>query len=104
MPLYVNRKTRVRHVDPNCHVLRYSRRLLDHFYDHDPERKPTARILELPDPTDPREVEAIRDFTRPCILCVPGACASAAALPFEFEDPDEYEPYDDDEGDSPTTT
>ena len=43
--------------------------------------------------------EAIRDFTRPCILCVPGACASTAALPFEFEDPDEYEPYDDDEGD-----
>lgn len=35
--------------------------------------RPPARIVEILDPTDPGELEAIRDFTSPCVYCVSGA-------------------------------
>lgn len=54
--------------------------------------RPLARVLEIPDPTDPAEIAAIRDFTYPCIWCVPGARESWDARPIEFESRDELDP------------
>jgi hypothetical protein len=96
VPIYVNRRTRVRHVDPACPALRQSKQLLDAWYEDEPERRPTGRIVELPDPTEHAEIEAMRDFTYPCIRCVPGARDSWASFPIDFEDSYEYEV--DDEG------
>jgi hypothetical protein len=56
--------------------------LLDDLYRDEPERKPTARIVELPDPTDAVEAEAIEAFSRPCVLCVPGARELSQAVGF----------------------
>lgn len=53
---------------------------------------PPARILEIPDPADAGEMNAIRDFTYPCIWCVPGARESWDARPIEFESRDELDP------------
>lgn len=97
MPLYINRRSRVRHVDPQCSAIRASLELLDDYWDpnrpfaDDPKRKPTARLVQIPDPTETAETEAIRDFTSPCTRCVPGARQSRASLPIDFEDPYEYD-------------
>jgi hypothetical protein len=91
VPIYINRRTRVRHADPECSALRLSQNYLDDEYADMPERRPTARVVELPDPSDPAEIEAIRDFTYPCQRCVPGARESWKSFPIEFEDPYEYE-------------
>jgi hypothetical protein len=91
--LYVNRKTACGTSTPVAMRCATRARCFDDLYRDEPERKPTARIVELPDPTDAVEAEAIEAFTRPCVLCVPGARELSQALPFEFEDPDEYEPY-----------
>jgi hypothetical protein len=92
LPLYVNRKTRVRHVNPQCPALRQSESLLDEAWEHDPERRPTARIVEIPDPADPDELEAVHAFTTPCVWCVPGARALWASFPLDFERTYEYDP------------
>lgn len=91
MPLYINRFRRVRHMDPNCRALRASEEGLDAAYEGQPIRPP-ARFVEIPDPTDPAEVEAIRDFTYPCFYCVPGARESWRCLPIVFENKDERDP------------
>jgi hypothetical protein len=54
--------------------------------------RPPARFVEIPDPTDPAELDAIRDFTYPCAYCVPGARESLKSLPIVFESPDERDP------------
>jgi hypothetical protein len=56
------------------------------------ERLPPARIVEIPDPSDPAEIEAIRSFTTPCTWCVPGARSSWETCPVVFEHPDERDP------------
>lgn len=90
MPLYINRKTRVRHVDLDCRAIRYSE---EGLADIDPDARPVARIVEIPDPTDAAVIRAIRDFTIPCTFCVPGARHTRKALPFVYEDPSERDPY-----------
>jgi hypothetical protein len=91
MPLYVNRFRRVRHIDPDCRAIRASAEGLDATYGDTPSRPP-ARIVELPDPTISAELEAIRDFTSPCVYCVPGARESWNSLPLIFEQPEERDP------------
>ena len=71
MPLYVNRFTRRRLVDPSCRAIREPAGGADD--DHFGETRPPARILEIAEPTDPAEIQALRDFTSPCTFCVPGA-------------------------------
>lgn len=87
MPLYINRFSRRRHVDRNCRAIHLSNEMVGQM-----GPQPPARILEIPDPTDPREMDAIRDFTYPCIWCVPGARESWEARPVEFESRDELDP------------
>ena len=71
--------------------------MLDDYYADEPERRPRDRIVELPDTDNPVEFEAIRDFTHPCILCVPGARDSWALFPLDFENPYENEEHEDGE-------
>lgn len=68
VPLYINRFSRRRHVDPDCRGIHLSDEMVGQI-----GPRPPARILEIPDPTDAAEIDAIRDFTYPCIWCVPGA-------------------------------
>jgi hypothetical protein len=91
VPIYVNRRTRVRHVDPECSALRLSKVYLDEEYVDEPEQRPKARVVELPDPQNPAEIETLRDFTYPCQRCVPGARESWKSFPIDFEDPYEDE-------------
>lgn len=92
MPLYINRFRRVRHADPHCRGIRLSEHGLAEAY-ADERVRPPARFVEIPDPTDPAEIEAIRDFTYPCVYCVPGARESWKSLPIVFESRDERDPY-----------
>ncbi len=89
--IFINRRTRVRHADPDCSALRQSKQMLEEFYADEPSRRPTRRIVEVPDPSDAAEAEAVRDFTYPCIYCVPGARESWASFPIDFEEPYEYD-------------
>jgi hypothetical protein len=90
MPLYINRFRRTRHADPHCRAIRASLEGLEETY---PESvRPPARVVEIPDPTDPAELQAIRDFTYPCVYCVPGARESRESLPIVFEHPNERDP------------
>lgn len=91
MALYINRFRRVRHTDPDCRAIRSSNEGLDATYG-DTASRPPARIVEIPDPTVPAELEAIRDFTSPCVYCVPGARESWRSLPLVFEQPEERDP------------
>jgi hypothetical protein len=91
MPLYINRFRRVRHADPHCRAVRVSEDGLKEFYAEQPVRPP-ARVVEIADPTDPAELQAIRDFTSPCVYCVPGARESWEHLPIVFEHKDERDP------------
>ena len=94
MSLYINRFRRVRHADPHCRAIRLSEQGLAEQYPDEHERPP-ARVVEIPEPTDPAEIEAIRDFTFPCVHCVPGARESWKSLPIVFEHKDERDPYAD---------
>ena len=87
MPLYINRFTRKRHADPHCRAIRISQ-----SYDTGEPVRPPARIVEIPDATETAELEAIRDFTYPCVFCVPGARESWESLPIVFEQQDERDP------------
>jgi hypothetical protein len=98
MPYWLNRRTRVRHADPNCKAVLLSARYLDTEYESDDPRKPDTRIVELPDPETSEEVAAVEAFTTPCIHCVPGASALWAFFPADFEQTYEYDEYGDDEG------
>lgn len=91
MPLYINRFRRVRHADPHCRAIRLSEQGLAEAYAEERVRPP-ARFVEIPDPTDPAEIEAIRDFTYPCVYCVPGAREAWKSLPIVFESKDERDP------------
>jgi hypothetical protein len=91
MPLYINRFRRVRDTDPDCRAIRASDEGLTATYGDTPSRPP-ARIVEIPDPAVPAELEAIRDFTSPCVYCVPGARESWNSLPLVFEQPEERDP------------
>jgi hypothetical protein len=92
MPLYINRFRRVRHADPNCRATRASKDGLEETYGGQPVRPP-ARVVEIPDPTDRAELQAIRDLTCPCFYCVPGARESWESLPIAFEHKVERDPY-----------
>lgn len=87
VPLYINRFSRRRHVDPQCRAIHLSNEMVGQL-----GPSPLARILEIPDSADPSEMDAIRDFTYPCIWCVPGARESWDARPIEFESRDELDP------------
>jgi hypothetical protein len=52
-------------------------------------------VVEIPDLTDPSELQAIYDFTYPCFYCVPGARESWHSLPIVFEDKAERDPQTD---------
>jgi hypothetical protein len=91
--LYINRFKRVRHADPDCYAIRASKVGLED-YRETRGGVPPARFVEIPDPTDPAELQAIRDFTSPCFYCVPGARESWESLPLIFEQPIEREPDD----------
>jgi hypothetical protein len=91
MPLYINRLRRVRHADPHCRAIRASEDGLAERHVDQPVRPP-ARVVEISDPTDPAELQAIRDFTYPCVYCVPGARESWKSLPIVFEHKDERDP------------
>jgi hypothetical protein len=88
MPLYINRFRRVRHTYPDCRAIRASAHGLAATYADTPN-SPPARIVEIPDPTISAELEAIRDFTSPCVFCVSGARESWRSLPIIFEQPEE---------------
>jgi hypothetical protein len=91
VPVWINRKTRVRHVDPECPAIRLSERYLTDVWDDLDPRRPTDRIAELPDPTDPHEKQAIEAFTTPCTRCVPGARKLYDSFPIYFERTYEYD-------------
>jgi hypothetical protein len=52
----------------------------------DGEERPQERIVEVAEPDDQAELQAILDFTYPCQRCVPGARESWDLFPFYFED------------------
>src|SRR5438128_2355744 len=97
MPLWINRGTRRRHVDPNCRALALSSEMGAESEDSGSVVR--DRIYELPDDT---ETDVL---TAPCKLCVPGAREMGELVPFYFvvegheEDwmieEEEFEPDDD---------
>lgn len=94
VPYWVNRKTRVRHSDPQCRALGLSARYIDAIDDPDApraQRKHSGRIAELPEAAGADELAAIEAFTTPCVHCVPGARSLWAAFPLDFEQTYEYD-------------
>src|SRR6266849_690476 len=103
MPLWINRGTRRRNVDPNCRALGLSREMGAEAEEGGSYVR--DRIYELPDDVETEVVVAVEEFTVPCKLCVPGARQMGALVPFNFvvegheedwiEDEEEFEPDDD---------
>ena len=82
LPLWINRGTRRRHVDPTCRALALSA-------ERGAESEKGGsyvrdRIYELPDDVETEVLTAVEEFTVPCKLCVPGARAMGALVPFNF--------------------
>jgi hypothetical protein len=82
MPMWINRGTRRRHVDPTCRALKLSE-------ERGAESEAAGslvrdRIYELSDDEPTEVIEAVEEFTVPCRLCVPGARKMGELVPFFF--------------------
>jgi hypothetical protein len=82
MPLWINRGTRRRHVDPNCRALAQSAEMGADYEESGSYVR--NRIYELPDDVPTDVLTAVEEFTVPCKLCVPGARAMGTLVPFNF--------------------
>lgn len=99
MPIWVNRGTRRRHVDPECRALAQSEEMGAESEEHGSIIR--DRIYELSDDEDATVIAAIEAFTVPCKLCVPGAREKGQLVPFYFVAEGHEEDEDDDERPKP---
>ncbi len=97
MPLWINRGTRRRHVDPQCRALALSKEM--GAESEEAGSYVRDRIYELPDDVEAEVIVAVEEFTVPCKLCVPGAREQGRLVPFDFvvEGREEDKLYDDEE-------
>jgi hypothetical protein len=82
MPIWINRGTRRRHVDPECRALAQS-----HEQGAESEEAGSLirdRIYELSDDEPADVIAAVEAFTVPCRWCVPGAKELGMLVPFYF--------------------